>query len=177
MVKEDRQKRTILEDHTLQCPWCKKPKKEYKMKGEESDDWYYIEGSIPVPHGEVAGDYMGGQMHQVGYQGGNAGMMHGGVAGEHMGGQVHQGRYQASSLGSSFHHQHGQASNSSETERAEEGKARSVSEPFSVREERAIIAQFWQAIPYKDMSNHIDILNKRSANTLRNRFENIWYNE
>jgi hypothetical protein len=100
-------------------------------------------------------------------------MIHGGVAGEHMGGQIHQEGYQAISLGSSFDHQHGQASNGSETERAKKGKAHSVSEPISAREDRAIIAQFRQGIPYKDMSNHIDILNKRSASTLRYRFEEV----
>lgn len=115
------------------------------MKGEESGDWYYIEGSIPVPQEEVAGEYMGGQMHQGGYQ--------------------------ASSLGSSFDHQHGQASHGSETERAEKFEAM----PFSAREDRAIISQFRQGILYMDMSNHINILNKRSRHTLRDRF--IFYLE
>jgi hypothetical protein len=99
------------------------------MKGKESDQGYYIEGSFPVPQEEVAGEHMDIQMHQGGYQGGNAGMIHQGVAGEYMGGQIHQEGYQASSLGSSFGHQHGQASHLA--------PRRNQSEPKQLMEEKA----------------------------------------
>lgn len=99
------------------------------MKGKECGEGYYIEGFIPVPQEEVAGGHMDIQMHQGGYQSGNAGMIHRGVAGEHMGGQINQEGYQASSLGSSFDHQHGQASHLA--------PRRNQSEPKQLMEERA----------------------------------------
>ncbi len=117
------------------------------MKGKESDEWYYIVGSIPFSQEKVTG--------------------------EHMGGQIHQGDNQAGSLGSSFDHEHGQASHGSETERDGKIKRAPFSNVhFSTREDRAIIDQFRQGVTWQEISNHDDILNQRNAHGLRSRFRN-----
>jgi len=157
------------EDWAFPCPWCEKPKEEYKMRGRESKEWYYIEESIPVTHKEVAGEHMGGQMHPGGHQGGNTGMMHGGVTGETMGGQMHPGGHQGGSTGTMHGGVTGERMGGQMHQGGSQTKKRVY---FDAREDAAIKYQFGQGTPYEDMHNEIDIGNDRISSVLSNRFEN-----